>query len=80
MSQLVSFSAFPFADQRDYAVGAPDPALERRQFANSYAELSPEARELAIAVDRYKLQHGRRFINCEEMLTVVRSLGYAKQP
>jgi hypothetical protein len=52
--------------------------LERRQFANSHTELSAEARELANAVDRYKLRHRRRFINYEEMLALIKSLGYRR--
>jgi hypothetical protein len=54
------------------------PVRERRQFTNSHSELTPEARELAIAIDQYKLHHRRRFINYEEMLMVVKSLGYSK--
>jgi hypothetical protein len=52
--------------------------MERRQFSNSHSELSPEAKELAAAIDEYKLVHRRRFITFEEMLGVVRSLGYHK--
>jgi len=52
------------------------PARERRQFTNSHDDLSPEAQELARAVDQYKLRHRRRFITYEEILSVVRSLGY----
>ncbi len=37
-----------------------------------------EARELATAIDAYKLAHRRRFITYEEMLSVVKSLGYTK--
>jgi hypothetical protein len=33
---------------------------------------------LADAIDSYKLAHRRRFITFEEMLGVVRSLGYNK--
>ena len=51
---------------------------ERRQFTSSYDNLSPEAAELATAIDHYKLQHRRRFINFEEMLAVFKSLGYHK--
>ena len=51
---------------------------ERRQFTNSYSELSTEAAELANSIDSYKLQHRRRFINYEEMLSVITSLGYHK--
>jgi hypothetical protein len=67
-----------FLDRR--ATGAPQsgPVIERRQFANSYEDLSPAAAELARAIDGYKLQHRRRFINFEEMLSVIKSLGYSK--
>ncbi len=51
---------------------------ERRQFTNSHSELTPEAREVATAIDQYKLHHRRRFINYEEMLMVFKSLGYSK--
>lgn len=51
---------------------------ERRQFANTYSDLSPAARELALAIDAFKLGHHRRFINFEEMLHVIESLGYRK--
>jgi hypothetical protein len=51
---------------------------ERRQFTNSHEELSPDARELAEAIDNYKLAHRRRFITFEEMLHVMQILGYHK--
>ena len=51
---------------------------ERRQFANTYSDLSPAARELALAIDAFKLGHHRRFISFEEMLHVIESLGYRK--
>jgi hypothetical protein len=68
----------PFIDRRSYAPGTGKPGLERRQFTNSYQELSPAARELAQAIDGYKLLHRRRFINYEEMLSVMQSIGYKK--
>ena len=52
------------------------PLGERRQFGNSYDDFAPDARELAIAIDEYKLQHHRRFITYEEMLDVMKTLGY----
>lgn len=55
------------------------PFIERRQFVDSYAELSPEARELALAIDAYKIHFHRRFISHEELLTVIRSLGYRQE-
>jgi hypothetical protein len=65
-------------DRRSYDPGVGRPARERRQFANSHEDLSPEACELALAIDEYKLVHRRRFITYEEMLSVVKSLGYHK--
>jgi hypothetical protein len=50
--------------------------MERRQFGSSHAGLSAEGRELAAAIDAYKLQHHRRYITCDEMLVVLGSLGY----
>jgi hypothetical protein len=41
-------------------------------------ELSPAARELAEAIDGYKLRHRRRFVSHEELLSVIKSLGYHK--
>ncbi|MEX2168756.1 MAG: hypothetical protein WD851_05575 [Pirellulales bacterium] len=54
------------------------PGVERRQFANSHDDLSPDAAELAQAIDDYKIRHRRRFITFEEMLAVMKSLGYSR--
>lgn len=67
-----------FVERREPRGDASAPGRERRQFANSHEELSPEAAELARAIDQYKLLHRRRFINFEEMLAIVKSLGYSK--
>jgi hypothetical protein len=57
--------------------GGPPPGGERRnQFGNCYDGLSPDAQQLAEAIDNYKLQNRRRFITYEEMLSVIKSLGY----
>lgn len=66
-----------FVDRRGNS-GQPSTGVERRQFANSHEELTPDARELARAIDEYKLVHRRRFITFEEMLAVIKSLGYHK--
>lgn len=79
MSVVVKSDEVPFVDRRSTQSGSKSPASERRQFANSHEGLSPEARELALAIDHYKLAHRRRFITYEEMLFVVKSLGYQKQ-
>ncbi|TWT94361.1 hypothetical protein [Neorhodopirellula pilleata] len=52
--------------------------VERRQFGSSHTGLSGEGRELAAAIDAYKLEHRRRYITCDEMLVVLSSLGYSK--
>jgi hypothetical protein len=67
-----------FTDRRGPIHSGDEPLFERRQFANSYEELSPEAAELARAIDGYKVQHRRRFVTFEEMLSVIKSLGYSK--
>jgi hypothetical protein len=76
MNSVLADSAEPFIERRSFAGGAT--GQERRQFANSHEELSPEARELAQAIDGYKLMHRRRFITFEEMLAVIKELGYSK--
>lgn len=75
-----TFATFtePFIDRRASAPPGGAPHRERRQFTNSHDELSSDARELAQAIDSYKLVHRRRFITFEEMLSVVKSLGYKR--
>lgn len=70
-------TAETFVDRRRQEA-APVAGRERRQFSDAHVELSPPARELAEAIDSYKLHHRRRFITFEEMLSVVLSLGYHK--
>ena len=74
---------YPFVQRRGMnpGQGGPPPggppAVERRnQFGNCYDGLSPDAHQLAEAIDQYKSQNRRRFITYEEMLTVIKSLGY----
>ena len=76
MSDTAYDSSGSFVDRRNYAAGIVTPDRERRQFTNSHDGLDPEARELAEAVDEYKLRHRRRFITFEEVLSVFKSLGY----
>ena len=54
------------------------PGAERRQFASNHETLSPAGRELALAIDQYKLEHHRKFVNHDEMLQVILALGYRK--
>ncbi|MGE0606176.1 MAG: hypothetical protein AB7O62_03545 [Pirellulales bacterium] len=79
MPQLLEQPAARFIDRRNSESTPAEPTAERRQFANSHEELSPGARELAGAIDGYKLRHRRRFITYEEMLGVIQSLGYQKR-
>lgn len=78
MSPATETPAEQFVDRRNYGVGQEVPVRERRQFSNSHEGLTPDARDLAIAIDEYKLRHRRRFITFEEMLAVIESLGYTK--
>ena len=65
-------------DRRMNPEGNARTGVERRQFSNSHSELMPEVRELAMAIDEYKLRHRRRFISYEEIYGVIRELGYHK--
>lgn len=67
-----------FVDRRDPASQRQSAGFERRQFSNSFSEYSEEAAELGRAIDQYKLMHRRRFINYEELLSVIKSIGYDK--
>ncbi|MFV1964750.1 MAG: hypothetical protein ACC628_04965 [Pirellulaceae bacterium] len=78
MSRTQTVAEMPFVDRRSYSPDRVSPPRERRQFTNSHRDLSPPARELAIAIDEYKLHHRRRFITYEEMLSIITDLGYYK--
>ncbi|MEX2187553.1 MAG: hypothetical protein WD875_12195 [Pirellulales bacterium] len=56
----------------DFSPGGQD----RRQFGANYDDLSPAGREFGLAIDRYKVEHHRRFITPEELLAVAVKLGY----
>ncbi|MEM6797971.1 MAG: hypothetical protein AAF589_00525 [Planctomycetota bacterium] len=60
-SQEVAGETPVFVDRRNPDL-QPAPGRERRQFANNHDDLSPEAAELAQAIDQYKLAQRRRFI------------------
>ncbi|MGC3966885.1 MAG: hypothetical protein QM775_05790 [Pirellulales bacterium] len=76
MMPEADFTQVEFTDRRREVVDRP--SIERRQFADSHSELSQEARELAMAIDNYKRLHRRRFITHEEMVAVIKSIGYHK--
>ena len=54
------------------------PEAERRQFGNSYSNLSQEGQELAQAIDTYKMKFRRRYITTDEIILVLKELGYRK--
>ena len=66
-----------FFDRRNLAEDKTN-RPERRQFGSSHSGLSEAGRELALAIDEYKIQHHRRYLTCDEMLTVLSALGYSK--
>jgi hypothetical protein len=78
MSLAMETSPSTFTDRRSSDPSRQPISRERRQFADSHSELSPEAQALANAIDNYKLVHRRRFVTYEEMLTVIKSLGYER--
>lgn len=65
-----------FVDRRSANEYTSPLTRERRQFGDDRASMTSAARELADAIDQYKLHHRRRFITYEEMLGVIRQLGY----
>ena len=66
-----------FVDRRES--GRKANSGERRQFGSSHSGLSEAGLELALAIDKYKLEHHRRYITCDEMLAVINSLGYERK-
>ena len=76
MEQLIQQKSPDFVDRRGDAYNARDDGPERRQFSNSYSSMAPDVKDLAEAIDRYKLQHRRRFITFQELHDVITSLGY----
>jgi hypothetical protein len=82
MQQVVEQPSQSFVDRRDTFYREPGQngyeGRERRQFSDGREASSFEVRELAEAVDAYKLQHRRRFITFEELHQVMLGLGYSK--
>lgn len=66
----------PFLDRR--ALPPTPEVSERRQFGSSHMGLSEAGHELALAIDKYKLENRRRYITCDEMLAVLTSIGYGR--
>jgi hypothetical protein len=67
-----------FVERRNPDNQRQSTGFERRQFSNSMSNYSEEAGELGRAIDQYKLMHRRRYVNFEELLAIVKSLGYEK--
>ena len=59
----------------DFSPGGQD----RRQFGANYDDLSPAGREFGLAIDRYKVEHHRRFVTPGELLAVAEHLGYQRE-
>ena len=78
MPQTMETSPATFVERRSADMAPQPPRVERRQFGDGHEDLSPEACELAQAIDGYKLRHRRRFVTYEEILSVVKSLGYRR--
>ncbi len=76
MPEAITTGPASFIERRGYDSDAAPVSRERRQFASSHDELSVEGRELAQCVDAYKVMHRRRFITHDELLHVIKSLGY----
>ena len=68
-----------FSNRRDPHNQRKSTGMERRQFVDSMDGYTDEAAELGLAIDQYKLMHRRRFINYEELLAVIKSVGYEKK-
>ena len=73
MPELQDAPAVSFTDRR---LGGPHstPAIERRQFANSYEELSPDARELANAIESDSMRRGDVFRAARLLLREIEGL------
>jgi hypothetical protein len=69
-----------FQDRRDRSTShGKNHGMERRQFSDGHSSLSPDAGELGRAVDQYKLENRRRYVSYEELLNIIKSLGYEKK-
>ena len=74
----IESTAPDFVDRRTTRHEDDNCANERRQFGSSHAGLTDEGRELALAIDQYKIEHHRRYLTCDEMLSVLLELGYRR--
>ena len=61
------------------SIRAAEAVQGRNSAGSTHRDLPPAVRELAQEIDRYKFRHRRRFISYEEILSVVKTLGYRKK-
>ena len=78
MEQVIQQKPSTFVDRRQQTDATRTNGPDRRQFRDGHLASRPEVRELADAIDQYKLRHRRRFITFEELYDVIVNLGYAK--
>ncbi len=67
-----------FIERRPASSRYEQAGIERRQFPNADIEISTEGFELARAIDLYKFENKLQRVNVEELLTIIRSLGYVQ--
>lgn len=77
LMELLNAPQTSFVDRRQRTLG-PACGPDRRQFADSRADLPADIAEMSQAIDRYKLVHRRRFITVAELHSVITGLGYHK--
>ena len=78
MIQELATSPEFFVDRRANDVSDRSPAFDAGSFPIRMKNFRPRPSNWPCAIDGYKLRHRRRFITYEEMLSVVKSLGYAR--
>jgi hypothetical protein len=79
MHGVISTDTELFIDRRSTSPVSTAPGVERRQFSNSYEGLTPEARDLAQAIDGYKLMHRRRFITYDPRRPTKQFVGFLRR-
>jgi hypothetical protein len=67
-----------FVERRPASSRYEQAGIERRQFPNAGIEISTEGYELARAIDLYKFENKQQRVNVEELLAILRSLGYVQ--
>lgn len=65
-----------FLDRREQSEESFTEWVERRQFAEAREMMPADVRELAEAIDAYKVDQGRRHITLAEVLEVFKGIGY----